>query len=197
MPIIETQAQNLSAFIPTNLISITDGQIYLSPELFRKAQLPAIDIGKSVSRVGGKAQLRAFRDVAGLLRLSYAQFEELETFSRFGTRLDEATRTRLERGRRVREVLRQKESSPIPVAEQIAVLHAATQGLLDHVDLDKIGDAQGAIRQNLRRSLPEICRAIEAGDALHGEYREALTTESNKALRLMGLEARDDVNAIA
>ena len=98
LPIIETQAQNLSAYIPTNLISITDGQVYLSPELFRKGQLPAIDIGKSVSRVGGKAQLPAFRAVAGDLRLAYAQFEELETFARFGTRLDDETRRSLERG---------------------------------------------------------------------------------------------------
>jgi F-type H+-transporting ATPase subunit alpha len=197
LPIIETQAQNLSAFIPTNLISITDGQIYLSPELFRKAQLPAIDIGKSVSRVGGKAQLPAFRDVAGLLRLSYAQFEELETFSRFGTRLDEATRTRLERGRRVREVLRQKESSPVPVAEQVAVLHAVTQGLFDHLDLDKIESAEKAIRQDLRRSLPDICKAIEAGDALHGEHREALGRQARTALRLNGLAPRNGANANA
>jgi F-type H+/Na+-transporting ATPase subunit alpha len=197
LPIIETQAQNLSAFIPTNLISITDGQIYLSPELFRKAQLPAIDIGKSVSRVGGKAQLPAFRDVAGLLRLSYAQFEELETFSRFGTRLDEATRTRLERGRRVREVLRQKESSSVSVAEQIGVLHAVTQGLFDHLDLDKIENAEKAICQNLRRSLPAICKAIEAGDAFHGEYCEALAAEVEKALRLNGLGSRDGTNANA
>jgi F-type H+/Na+-transporting ATPase subunit alpha len=109
MPIIETQAQNLSAYIPTNLISITDGQIYLSPELFQRNHLPAIDVGKSVSRVGGKTQLPAYRTVTGDLRLSYAQFEELEMFARFGTRLDEKTRDTIERGRRVRKVLTQPE----------------------------------------------------------------------------------------
>jgi F-type H+-transporting ATPase subunit alpha len=107
LPIIETEAQNMSAYIPTNLISITDGQIYLSPDLFQKGTLPAVDVGKSVSRVGGKTQLAAYRWVAGDLRLSYAQFEELEAFSRFGTRLDEQTRNTLERGRRVRQILRQ------------------------------------------------------------------------------------------
>mgnify|MGYP001811802306 CR=1 FL=1 len=197
LPIIETQAQNLSAFIPTNLISITDGQIYLSPELFRKAQLPAIDIGKSVSRVGGKAQLPAFRDAAGLLRLSYAQFEELETFSRFGTRLDEATRKRLEQGRRVREVLRQKESSPIPAAEQVAILHAVTQGLFDHLEPDKIERAENAICQNLRRSLPDICNAIEEGAAFSGEYREALTKEVINVLRRNRLGSTENTNANA
>ncbi|HKK30661.1 MAG TPA: F0F1 ATP synthase subunit alpha, partial [Alphaproteobacteria bacterium] len=121
LPIIETQAQNISAFIPTNLISITDGQIYLSPSLFEKGQLPAIDIGASVSRIGGKVQLPAYRAVAGDLRLFYSQFEELETFARFGTRLDEATRKKLTRGRRVRDVLQQTERDHFPVPEQIAV----------------------------------------------------------------------------
>ncbi|MFP4538770.1 MAG: F0F1 ATP synthase subunit alpha, partial [Dichotomicrobium sp.] len=107
LPIIETQAQNVSAYIPTNLISITDGQIYVSPELFRAGMIPAIDIGNSVSRVGGDAQLPAYRAVVGDLKLAYAQFEELEAFSRFGSRLDEDTRQQLERGRRVREVLKQ------------------------------------------------------------------------------------------
>lgn len=129
LPILETEAQNIAAYIPTNLISITDGQIYLSPTLFQKGILPAVDVGKSVSRVGGKTQLPAYREVAGDLRLSYAQFEELEAFARFGTRLDEATRQTLERGRRVREVLKQHQYQPMPVAEQIAVLLAVTSGL--------------------------------------------------------------------
>jgi len=107
LPIIETEAQNISAYIPTNLISITDGQIYLSPDLFRKGLLPSVDVGKSVSRVGGKTQLPAYRKVAGDLKLSYAQFEELEVFARFGTRLDKETRQALNRGRRVRALLKQ------------------------------------------------------------------------------------------
>jgi F-type H+-transporting ATPase subunit alpha len=118
----------MSAYIPTNLISITDGQIYLSPDLFQKGTLPAVDVGKSVSRVGGKTQLAAYRWVAGDLRLSYAQFEELEAFSRFGTRLDEQTRNTLERGRRVRQILRQPQYDPLPVARQIASLVAVNAG---------------------------------------------------------------------
>jgi F-type H+-transporting ATPase subunit alpha len=120
LPIIETQAQDISAYIPTNLISITDGQIYLSPTLFHKGILPAIDIGKSVSRVGGKTQYPAYRSVAGDLRLSYSQFEELESFARFATRLDEDTRAIIEHGRRVREVLKQAEHKPLRASEQMA-----------------------------------------------------------------------------
>jgi F-type H+-transporting ATPase subunit alpha len=120
LPIIETEEQNISAYIPTNLISITDGQIYLTPELFQKGVLPAVDVGKSVSRVGGKTQLPAYRAVAGDLRLSYSQFEELEVFSRFGTRLDERTQSILARGRAVREALKQPQYAPLPAADQIA-----------------------------------------------------------------------------
>jgi F-type H+-transporting ATPase subunit alpha len=138
MPVIETEAQNISAYIPTNLISITDGQIYLSPDLFQKGILPAVEVGKSVSRVGGKAQLSAYRNVAGDLRLSYSQFQELEAFARFGTRLDEATRKTLEHGKRVREVLKQNQFSPMTATEQIAILLAVNQGLLDAVPLEQI-----------------------------------------------------------
>jgi len=190
LPIIETQAQNLSAYIPTNLISITDGQIYLSPELFQKGQLPAIDIGKSVSRVGGRAQLPAYRAVAGPLKLSYSQFEELETFARFGTRLDDATRGRLERGKRVREVLKQRESSPLAVAEQIAVLHAVTQGLFDHLAVEDIGRAEDAICQKLRHFLPDLSKEIESGKPFLGEYRNALVGATRRALRLNGLGSK-------
>ena len=177
----------MSAYIPTNLISITDGQIYLSPELFRKGQLPAIDIGKSVSRVGGRAQLPVYRSVAGLLKLSYSQFEELETFARFGTRLDDATRSQLERGRRVREVLKQEESRPRSVSEQIAVLHAVTQGLFDHLSLQDISRAEVAICNRLPQHLSEFSKAIESGKPFLGEYRDALLSETRLALRLSGL----------
>ncbi|HZQ48025.1 MAG TPA: alternate F1F0 ATPase, F1 subunit alpha, partial [Verrucomicrobiae bacterium] len=133
LPIIETEAQNITAFIPTNLISITDGQVYLSPTLFGLGVLPAVDVGKSVSRVGGKAQLAAYRVVAGDLKLAYAQFEELENFARFGTRLDESTRKTIEHGRRIRACLRQPQYEPIPVPEQIAVLLALSRGLFDSI----------------------------------------------------------------
>ncbi len=182
LPIIETQAQNISAYIPTNMISITDGQIYLSPELFQKGQLPAVDVGKSVSRVGGKAQLPAFRGVAGDLRLSYAQFEELETFSRFGTRLDEETRASLERGRRVREILKQQESAPLPVPQQIAVLFAATQGLLDDVPLEQIGEAEACLSQMMTEDHAELGRHILAGEPLGAAERKVLAEAISHAL---------------
>ena len=142
LPIIETEAQNISAYIPTNLISITDGQIYLSPSLFELGVLPAVDVGKSVSRVGGKAQRAAYRAVAGDLKLAYAQFEELETFARFGARLDEDTRKIIEHGRRIRACLKQPEFAPVSVPAQIAVLLALTAGLFDRVPLDQMTDAE-------------------------------------------------------
>ncbi len=175
LPIVETEAQNLSAYIPTNLISITDGQIYLSPDLFDKGILPAVDVGKSVSRVGGKTQLPAFRAVAADLRLSYAQFEELEAFARFGTRLDEATRRTLERGRRVREILKQPQYDPLPVAEQVAVLLAVNRGLLDDVDIAQIPQRQQALRRAMGEQLPELCQRISAGEALEEEDLELMS----------------------
>ncbi len=146
LPIIETEAQDMSAYIPTNLISITDGQIYLSPTLFGLGVLPAVDVGQSVSRVGGKAQHGAFRAVAGDLKLAYAQFEELETFSRFGARLDPASRRSLEHGRRIRACLQQPQSDPVPVPAQIAVLQALASGLFDAVALPRMAEAERAVR---------------------------------------------------
>jgi F-type H+-transporting ATPase subunit alpha len=145
LPIIETEAQNIAAYIPTNLISITDGQIYLSPVLFELGVLPAVDVVKSVSRVGGKAQLAAYRAVAGDLKLAYAQFEELETFARFGTRLDENTRKIIDHGHRIRACLKQAEFEPVTVVGQITVLLALTGKLFDGVALDKMRDAQHAL----------------------------------------------------
>ena len=182
LPIVETEAQNISAYIPTNLVSITDGQIYLTPNLFHKGILPAVDVGKSVSRVGGKTQLPAYRAVAGDLRLSYSQFEELEAFSRFGTRLDEATRKSIARGQRVREVLKQNQYQPIPVGEQIAVLLAVTQGVLDAVPLDKIGLGEKAIRQAIREQLPEVCQRIEAGEKLSQSDRLSLLNTAREII---------------
>lgn len=142
LPIIETEAQNISAYIPTNLISITDGQIYLSPSLFEAGILPAVDVGKSVSRVGGKAQLPAYRSITGNLKLDYSQFEELENYARFGTRLDEHTQTVIEHGNRIRNWLKQQELHPMSVPEQLVVLLALTNGLFDTVPVDKMPEAQ-------------------------------------------------------
>jgi F-type H+/Na+-transporting ATPase subunit alpha len=180
LPIVETEAQNLSAYIPTNIISITDGQIYVSPNLFRRGILPAVEIGRSVSRVGGKAQLQAYRAVADNLRLSYSQFEDLEAFSRFGTRLDDRTRQTLERGRRVREVLKQGQYLPLPVSEQIAVFLAVAEGLLDELPVDSIAAAEERIRSLITDDLPEAARRIEAGEALSDEDREAILEMARK-----------------
>lgn len=174
LPIAETQAQNVSAYIPTNLISITDGQIILSPDLFRKGMLPAVDAGRSVSRVGGKAQLPSYRAIAGDLRLSYAQFEELEVFARFGTRLDEASRSLLERGRRVREVLKQPEQQPMPIPDQISILLAAAEGLLNGVPLDQVAAAELAVRRAVTSGLPEVCQRMVSGEPLTPGDRQAL-----------------------
>jgi F-type H+-transporting ATPase subunit alpha len=193
IPIVETEAQNLSAYIPTNIISITDGQIYLSPDLFQKGVLPAVDVGRSVSRVGGKTQLPAYRAVAGHLRLSYSQFEELETFARFGTRLDEQTRKTLEHGRRVREVFKQSQYVPMPVAEQVAVLLAASEGLLDAVDPDNVVGAEEIIRKAVVDSLPEICSRIETGHKLSDESREVLLKTAREVLGANKLSEKEDI----
>lgn len=174
LPIIETQAQNISAYIPTNLVSITDGQIYLSPNLFQEGLLPAVDVGTSVSRVGGKTQLPAYRAVAGELRLSYSQFVELEAFSRFGTRLEEETQKQLERGRRVREILKQPQYRPIPVPEQIAILLSVIEGLFDAVPLEDIGELKESIRREMSRALPDLSRRILEGRPLEKEDRNAV-----------------------
>jgi F-type H+-transporting ATPase subunit alpha len=183
LPVIETHGQNLSAYIPTNLISITDGQVYLSPELFRKGVLPAIDIGRSVSRVGGKAQLPAYRRVAGDLSLSYSQFEELESFSRFGTRLDEDTRRTIDRGRRVREVLKQQPHHPMPVAEQIAVLFSVINGLFDDVPVDRVREIERAIADSFAQALPDLYMAVQNGEELDEEDYETMLEIFRRAMQ--------------
>jgi F-type H+-transporting ATPase subunit alpha len=186
LPIIETQAQNLSAYIPTNLISITDGQVYLSPDLYQKGQLPAVEVGRSVSRVGGRAQRPAYRAVTADLRLAYAQFEELEAFSRFGTRLDAATRANLERGRRVRAVLKQPQYDLQPVEAQIAILLAVTHGLLDPLPLERIADGERAIRAAVGQA-PDLARQIETGITLGDAERTRLVALARSALEREGL----------
>jgi len=182
LPIVETEAQNVSAYIPTNIISVTDGQIYLSPDLFQKGVMPAVDVGKSVSRVGGKTQLAAYRAVAGDLRLAYAQFEELESFARFGTRLDDETRQAIERGRRVREVLKQPQFEPLPVAEQIAVLLAVTAGLFDVVAVEAVAAACRRVRSAVVDQLGTLCQRIAAGAPLTEADRTALLKVAREAV---------------
>ena len=183
LPIVETEAQNISAYIPTNLISITDGQVYLSPNLFRKGIMPAVDVGRSVSRVGGKTQLPAYRAVAGDLRLSYSQFEELEAFARFGTKLDEETRRTLERGKRVREVFKQPQYAPLPATEQICILIAVNEGLFDEIELDQIALAEDAIQRASREQLTDLFEQIEAGERLQQEQMDRLVSDAREAVQ--------------
>jgi F-type H+-transporting ATPase subunit alpha len=142
-----------------------------------------VDVGASVSRVGGKTQLAAYRAVAGDLRLSYSQFEELEAFARFGTRLDNEKRRIIERGRRVREVLKQPQYQPIPVTEQIAVLLAVTSGVLDDLPVEQIAKAQAAIRRVVTERLPDLCERIQTGNSLRDQDREALVSAARDAVR--------------
>jgi len=158
LPIAETQAGNISAYIPTNLISITDGQIYLSQHLFYEDQKPAIDTGKSVSRVGGKTQAPVLASLSESLRLDYAQFLELEVFTRFGTMVDERTRLVIEHGRRIRAVLTQKQFAPLPLGLEVALLTALKEGILDGIPLDRLG----AFRERLGPFLTEHCPDILA-----------------------------------
>jgi len=143
---------------------------------------PAVDVGKSVSRVGGKAQLPAYRAVAGALRLAYAQFEELETFARFGTRLDPATRATIERGRRVREVLKQTQFAPLSVPEQIATLVAVNGGLFDRLPLAKIAEAEAIVRQAATAGLPQLCEQLLAGQKLTDVGQRAILDSAQAAL---------------
>src|SRR5664279_480036 len=182
LPIIETEAQNISAYIPTNLISITDGQIYLSPSLFELGVLPAVDVGKSVSRVGGKAQRAAYRAVAGDLKLAYAQFEELETFARFGARLDDDSLKVIEHGQRIRACLKQSEFAPVSVPGQIAVLLALTAELFDRVPLDRMTDAEHAVQEAATNMPAELTARFNTADKLSDEDRAAIIKIARNAL---------------
>lgn len=182
LPIIETEAEDISAYIPTNLISITDGQIYLSPSLFELGVLPAVDVGKSVSRVGGKAQLSVYRVVAGDLKLAYAQFEELETFARFGARLDDDTHKIIEHGRRIRACLKQVESAPVSVAAQITVLLALSAELFDGVALERMTDAERAVRTAALGIPAEVVARLEKAEKVGDEDRDTIIEIARQAL---------------
>lgn len=182
LPVVETQAGNLSAYIPTNLISITDGQIYLSPQLVRKNQFPAVDLGLSVSRVGGKAQNRTLRGVSGNLRVTLSQFEELEDFARFGTRLDDVTRARLARGSAVRTALRQAERDPMPAVEQLAVLVAAMEGLFDQFSEQQISQVMALVREAAQQKLAMIEQRIADNQTLQKDDHALIVACAQEAL---------------
>lgn len=182
LPIIETEAQNLSAYIPTNLISITDGQIYLSPKLFELGILPAVDVGKSVSRVGGKAQLAAYRSVIGNLKLAYSQFEELENYARFGTRLDEHTRQIIEHGKRIRNWLKQNELEPLTVEEQIIELLALTHGKFDAIPLARLKQAEAALLNSLSQLPEKLKKSLLSDKPLQDEEQKLMLQHSEEVL---------------
>ena len=174
LPIIETQAGDISAYIPTNVISITDGQIFLESDLFYAGVRPAVNVGRSVSRVGGAAQVRAMRKVAGHLRLELSQYRELAAFAQFGSDLDRATQARLIRGQRTVEILKQSQYAPMPVEEQVVVIYAATNGYLDDLDVNLVGAFEKGFLAYLHNEQPDILEAIRTTKDLSEETEEKL-----------------------
>ena len=174
LPIIETLLGDVSAYVPTNVISITDGQIYLESDLFNAGIRPAINAGLSVSRVGGDAQTKAIRQVAGRLRLDMAAYREVAAFAQFGSDLDKATQAQLSRGQRLQEILKQPQYKPVPLENQVAVLFAATNGYADHVAVDQIGQWDGALLRSLETANPEILADIAERKIISDENRAKL-----------------------
>lgn len=180
LPIIETQAGDVSAYIPTNVISITDGQIFLESDLFFAGQRPAINVGLSVSRVGGAAQIKAMKQVAGRLRLDLAQYRELAAFSQFGSDLDKATKARLTRGEKTTEMLKQGQYIPMAVEEQVVVIYTAINGLLDDIETERIGKFEAELLKFLRSTKPEITKEIREKGALSDELTKKLVAAVNE-----------------
>ncbi len=178
LPIIETQAGDVSAYIPTNVISITDGQIYLETDLFYSGVRPAVNVGLSVSRVGGNAQIRAMRQVAGSLRLDLAQYREMAAFAQFGSDLDKATQAQLARGSRLVEVLKQGQYKPLPVEKQIVVIYAGVNGWLDDIEVEGISKFERELHDFLDAKYPEINASIrekgELDDSIQAKLDEIL-----------------------
>lgn len=187
IPIVATEAGNISAYIPTNIISITDGQIYLSAPLFQKGMMPAIDTGRSVSRVGGDAQLPAYKQLVGPLKLFYAQFEELEAFTKFGTQLDAATQERIRRGQAIRLVLTQRQYHTMAAADQIAVFMATNAGLFDGLDASQNKRAQEVVIEIWHAGFSDVIRAINAKQKITAEKRVEILTAFAQALQHEGL----------
>ena len=180
LPIIETQAGDVSAYIPTNVISITDGQIYLEPELFNSGIRPAVNVGLSVSRVGGAAQTRAIRKVAGQLRLALAQYRELATFAQFGTAdLDAATRAQLAQGQLATEVLKQAQYVPLSLANEVVILFAVNEGLMQDVEIEKVGAFEDQLLRYISSSHPDILASITESNDISDEVSANLTKAIN------------------
>lgn len=180
LPIIETQAGDVSAYIPTNVISITDGQIFLSADLFNSGLRPAINVGISVSRVGGAAQTKAIKKIAGTLKLELAQFDELAAFSQFASDLDEATQQQLARGTRLRELLKQAQFAPLNLAEQVAVVYAGVKGLIDEVPVDEVTKFASELREYLKTSKPDYISKVLSEKKLSDELESVLKESINE-----------------
>ena len=208
LPIIQTAAGDVSAYIPTNVISITDGQIFLETDLFYSGVRPAVNVGISVSRVGGNAQIKAMKRVAGRLRLDLAQFREIEAFAQFGTELDAATQRQLDRGRRTVEILKQGQYEPMPVEEQVMAIYAATQGFLDDLDVSQIRAWEVGFLEYMRAQEDDICDAIRDERQISEEteaalrkaiefYSETFSDEGTSAAEAAGAEAAPAAAATA
>jgi F-type H+-transporting ATPase subunit alpha len=176
LPIIETQAGDVSGYIPTNVISITDGQIYLEQELFNAGIRPAINVGISVSRVGGNAQIKAMKQVAGKLRGDLQQYRELLTFAQFGTELDRISQAQLDRGERLTEVLKQNQYVPLPVEWQILIIYAGNRGFLDELPVGKIRKYEQGLYEFMAKEHPDVIRAIAEKKAIDGTLDEAIAS---------------------
>ena len=174
LPIIETQAGDVSAYIPTNVISITDGQIYLESELFNAGVRPAVNPGISVSRVGGNAQIKAMKKVAGTLKLDYSQYRELQSFAQFGSDLDKDTKERLAKGERIVEVLKQDQNSPLEVEEQVVIIYAVVHNYLKDIPVEKIKQYQADLLDHIRSTVPEILTSIKTEKVITPENEEQL-----------------------
>jgi F-type H+-transporting ATPase subunit alpha len=179
LPIIETQAGDVSAYIPTNVISITDGQIYLETDLFYQGVRPAISVGLSVSRVGSAAQIKAIKQVAGKIKLDLAQFRELAAFAQFGSDLDAATKARLDRGQRIVELFKQVQYNPIPVEEQVAVLWAMQNGYLDPVPVDRVKEFQTKLQDYLQTRKESLLASIRTKKAIDKDLEPELASALN------------------
>jgi F-type H+-transporting ATPase subunit alpha len=184
LPVIETQMGDVSAYIPTNVISITDGQIYLEPDLFFAGQRPAVNVGLSVSRVGGNAQIKAMKSIAGSLRLDLAQYRELQSFAQFGSDLDKATQRQLARGERLMEILRQGQYQPLPVDLQIVSIFAGTQGMLDRLKVSAVRAFEGELHRYARENASDTLDKLRSTGTLDDDIREALTNACKAAVDL-------------
>ncbi len=188
LPIIETQAGDVSGYIPTNVISITDGQIYLEPELFNAGIRPAINVGISVSRVGGNAQIKAMKQVAGKLRLDLAQYRELVTFAQFGTELDKASQAQLDRGERLTEILKQKQYEPLSVEKQILVIYAGNRGYMDNFEVSQVVAYEKKLYEYFENEHPELLKEIAVKKEISPELDESI----NQAINDFNLKFKEE-----